>query len=712
MSIANSPFASAAFADDAEVNSQVILTGVSARTAISNVTDGLNVSYTRTAFVGERLAEPTTRQNSITFQTDSTGILLKSSYTEGEIWFEFGGGQRGVYSGIAKINNQYFIRFRSGNGSSGLQEQSDSAQFAVVNLAITDPSVSNFFDDQRHVVTWSIDVDNNKLLCWIDNKLIINYDAGANGGNVLRGDQWTGSDEGSYGQAKNSVAGGTDTFDGGATQYQYRGPSSTIEAGSSFFQLNGQLPNLQNYPVEVNGSALVTITGVSSATNVGQADAFAEFIAEVTGQELTTDLGTETVTGGATQVPTGEELSTFTGSVALQTDQVITPTSLLVQFTEGQVDRTVEQSFQPGNTFAGAPFASDEVISSEALVTGLNATSTTGTIGVATDQIIDVTGLQINSALGTAEGKGIAVAVVTGEQIDTQSGTLTTQTDNFIDVTGLQSNVALQNPTILAGGSVTVSAAEDQIEAEIGNFEILAGATGDPTGIQINSETGNLDITGSALVQPTGVEANFTTDNITIITSVSFDVTGQEVNTNTGNVEIFANADVIPTSEEIETNTGDVSIVVDATVPVTGQLISFETGEPIVTGTALIEPIGEEASTNLGDISINGDSSVTLTGLDLVFADGTAAIVVDAVATPTGLQISFSDGTLDVVGDANVLVTGQLISFALGKETISGAWEPVNPDATNSFSGVSPGVTNSFSGVSPGVTNTWTEVAA
>jgi len=67
----------------------------------------------------------------------------------------------------------------------------------------------------------------------------------------------------------------------------------------------------------------------------------------------------------------------------------------------------------------------------------------------------------------------------------------------------------------------------------------------------------------------------------------------------------------------------------------------------------------------------------------------------------TGLQISSITGTLDVVGDANILVTGQLISFTLGKETITGAWGPVDPDATNSFSEVSSGVSN-----------TWTEVAA
>lgn len=401
--------------------------------------------------------------------------------------------------------------------------------------------------------------------------------------------------------------------------------------------------------------ANITLNSLSVNAEVGQAGAFAEFIAEVTGQELITDLGTESVTGGATQVLTGEELSTFTGSVALQTDQVITPTSLLVQFTEGTIDRAVEQSFQPGNTFAGAPFASDEIISSEALVTGLDITSTAGTLGVATDQIIDVTGIQIDSVLGTAEAKGIAVAVVTGEEIDTQAGTLTTQTDNFIDVIGLQIDTNLNSVGIAAGGNITVIAPADQIEAELGNSIITA----------------------SAVVLPTGVEATFSQGTATIAGDANISLTGVEAETFTGT----ANA--------------------PAAAILTGVEASTELGTSTIAASAVVEPTGEEVSTNTGDITINGDASVTLTGLSLVFADGTPTVTADAVVTPTGLQISFSDGIVDVVGDANVLVTGQLISFALGKETISGAWQPVDPDATNSFSGVSPGATN-----------TWTEVAA
>jgi hypothetical protein len=63
--------------------------------------------------------------------------------------------------------------------------------------------------------------------------------------------------------------------------------------------------------------------------------------------------------------------------------------------------------------------------------------------------------------------------------------------------------------------------------------------------------------------------------------------------------------------------------------------------------------------------------------------------------------LQFTEGTAEAPGDANVPVTGQVLNFALGKETITGAWGPVDPDANNSYNGVAPGASNS-----------WTEVAA
>ena len=105
----------------AESESIVEVTGVSAKIDLPNITDGLTVDFTRTAFTSFTLGTALTRD--ITWQTDSTGILLKSSYTAGEIWWEIGGEGQGAYLGIAKINNQYFIRFRAGNGSQDVKKK-------------------------------------------------------------------------------------------------------------------------------------------------------------------------------------------------------------------------------------------------------------------------------------------------------------------------------------------------------------------------------------------------------------------------------------------------------------------------------------------------------------------------------------------------------------------------------------------------------------
>jgi hypothetical protein len=62
---------------------------------------------------------------------------------------------------------------------------------------------------------------------------------------------------------------------------------------------------------------------------------------------------------------------------------------------------------------------------------------------------------------------------------------------NFVDATaeptGLQSNVALQNPTIIAGGSVVVSPAEDQMDTLLGTLTMSGSAVVLPTGIGLRT---------------------------------------------------------------------------------------------------------------------------------------------------------------------------------------------------------------------------------
>src|SRR5210317_1794133 len=125
----------------------VIVSGVSATISLPNITDGLTLSNTYQSLTN--LGSIPNRGQDVVFQSDSNGILLKSSYTDAEIWWDIGGTGTGAWSGIAKINNDYFIRFRTGSGSSSQQltgggTAGGSNSRAIVNLSVSDSSVASY----------------------------------------------------------------------------------------------------------------------------------------------------------------------------------------------------------------------------------------------------------------------------------------------------------------------------------------------------------------------------------------------------------------------------------------------------------------------------------------------------------------------------------------------------------------------------------------
>jgi hypothetical protein len=193
-----------------------------------NPAENLTLSNTYQSLTN--LGSITGRNEDVVFQSDSNGILLKSSYTDAEIWWEAGGTTSGAWLGIAKINDAYFIRFRSGSGKNDQQSTGGGTaggtnSRAVVNLSVSDSSVASYFDDERHIITWAIEISDatylaGRLRLWIDGNEVITYDPYNDDGNVLRNGQWAGSDSAGYGQGFSQVAGGDGTFDSGATQYQ------------------------------------------------------------------------------------------------------------------------------------------------------------------------------------------------------------------------------------------------------------------------------------------------------------------------------------------------------------------------------------------------------------------------------------------------------------------------------------------------------------
>jgi hypothetical protein len=499
----------------------VSVTGVSATISLPNITDGLTLSNTYQSLTN--LGSITGRNQNIVFQTDSNGILLKSSYTDAEIWWEVGGTTTGAYLGIAKINDAYFIRFRTGSGKNDQQSTGGGTaggtnSRAVVNLSVSDSSVASYFDDERHIITWAIEIPDatylaGRLRLWIDGNEVITYDPYNDDGNVLRSGQWAGSDSAGYGQGFSQIAGGDGTFDSGATQYQtFTGTS----VGSDVYVFAYENQTISQLPIVVNGNALVTPTGVSSGAVLGTAIGEPESIYPLTGVQSNTVTGTLEAQEGHGVIVTGVEMTFADG-----TEEIIA---------------TVDAGW--GRNTWGS-FAWGENITIFANLVGQQLSTDIGTVTTQTGTGVD--------------------APVTGNSVATTLGTVSLSTDQVISVTGFNINALLQNPTILADGNVTTSAPGDQMDTAIGSVNIDIFTQVDVTAITSTFETGTLGMSGDANFSLTGSQANTNVGTVTTVTGTGVNVatTGVSIQFAEGTETISGNAIVTPTGVEMSVVLGN-----------------------------------------------------------------------------------------------------------------------------------------------------------
>jgi hypothetical protein len=499
----------------------VSVTGVSATISLPNITDGLTLSNTYQSLTN--LGSIPNRNQDVVFQSDSNGILLKSSYTDAEIWWEVGGTTTGAYLGIAKINDAYFIRFRAGSGKNDQQSTGGGTaggtdSRAVVNLSVSDSSVASYFDDERHIITWAIEVPDatylaGRLRLWIDGNEVITYDPYNDDGNVLKNGFWAGSDSAGYGQGFIQIAGGDGTFDSGATQYQtFTGTS----VGSDVYVFAYENQTISQLPIVVNGNALVTPTGVSSGAVLGTAIGEPESIYPLTGVQSNTVTGTLEAQEGHGVIVTGVEMTFADG-----TEEIIA---------------TVDAGW--GRNTWGS-FAWGENITIFANLVGQQLSTDIGTVTTQTGTGVD--------------------APVTGNSVATTLGTVSLSTDQVISVTGFNINALLQNPTILADGNVTTSAPGDQMDTAIGSVNIDIFTQVDVTAITSTFETGTLGMSGDANFSLTGSQANTNVGTVTTVTGTGVNVatTGVSIQFAEGTETISGNAIVTPTGVEMSVVLGN-----------------------------------------------------------------------------------------------------------------------------------------------------------
>ena len=257
------------------------------------------------------------------------------------------------------------------------------------------------------------------------------------------------------------------------------------------------------------GTALINPTGVQAPAEVGQAIGEPESIYPLTGAQSNTSTGSVTIAEGHGVQPTGVEMSFADG-----TETVITTTD-----------------FGWGRNTWGS-FAWGENITINAPVTGEQMTFGQSNVDIFT-------------------GTGI-VANATGIEMSTNLGTTTQTTDQILSVTGIniQSSAALA--TIIADGSVTTSAPADIMDTFVGSVDIDIFTQVDVTSVTSTFDLGTVVAPAAAL--PTGEEISTNIGDVVIPITVA----GLSMQFADGVPNTAASAVVTPTGIEIIASVGNI----------------------------------------------------------------------------------------------------------------------------------------------------------
>lgn len=256
------------------------------------------------------------------------------------------------------------------------------------------------------------------------------------------------------------------------------------------------------------GTALINPTGAEAPAEVGQAIGEAESIYPLTGVQSNTATGTLEAQEGHGVQPTGVEMTFADG-----TETVIT---------------TVDAGW--GRNTWGS-FAWNENITQNVSTTGQEISFGQSNVDVFT-------------------GTGI-VANATGIEMSTNLGTTTQTTDQILSVTGIniQSSAALA--TIIADGSVTTSAPADIMDTFVGSVTIDIFTQVDPTSLVSTFDVGTVVAPAAAL--PTGEEINTNIGDVVIPITVA----GLSMQFDDGTATPTAGALVQPTGVEMSVILGN-----------------------------------------------------------------------------------------------------------------------------------------------------------
>ena len=286
-----------------------------------------------------------------------------------------------------------------------------------------------------------------------------------------------------------------------------------------------------------------------------------------------------------------------------------------------------------------------------ATVTGVESSFTLANAGHTGTALINPTGVQAPTELGTAVGEPESIYPLTGAQSNTSTGSVTIAEGHGVQPTGVEMSFADGTETVITttdfgwGRNTWGSFAWGE------NITINAPVTGE----QMTFGQSNVDVfTGTGIVaNATGIEMSTNLGTTTQTTDQILSVTGINIQSSAALATIIADGSVTTSApaDIMDTFVGSVTIDIFTQVDPTALTSTFDIGTVVAPAAAL--PTGEEISTNIGDVVI----PITVAGLSMQFDDGTATPTAGATVTPTGVEMSVVVGNMFSTPWANV-VTG------------------------------------------------------
>ena len=325
----------------------------------------------------------------------------------------------------------------------------------------------------------------------------------------------------------------------------------------------------------------VSPTGEQSNTSVGTLTITADAVVTPTGVSSGAVLGTAIGEAESIYPLTGVQSNTATGTVSIGEGIGVTTTGIEMQFADGteEIIATVDAGW--GRSTWGS-FAWGENITIFANLVGQQLSTDIGTPTLITGTGVD--------------------APVTNVLATTSTGTLDMTGDALVEAIGFQLNIAEFDLTIIGDGSVTTGGEEATVETFLGSVDIEIFTQVDATAVTSTFDTGTLAMTGDSNLILTGEEIVSNTGTVVITAASDVPVTGEQVATEIGVIATQTDNIIPVTGFGLQIQDGAPTIVANATVLPTGVSMQFADGTASGIGSAIVTPTGVEMSVVLGNM--------------------------------------------------------------------------------------------------------------